>query len=76
MAPEIIDGKPYQCEVDIWSTGVISYILLTGDAPFKGNNKLQIQRDIRKKKLTMDDPAWTGISDDAKDFIKCALNRK
>lgn len=24
----------------------------------------------------MDDPAWTGISDDAKDFIKCALNRK
>jgi serine/threonine protein kinase len=40
MAPEIVDGKPYQCEVDIWSTGVIAYILLTGDAPFKGNNKL------------------------------------
>jgi serine/threonine protein kinase len=40
MAPEIVDGKPYQCEVDIWSTGVIAHILLTGDAPFKGNNKL------------------------------------
>jgi calcium-dependent protein kinase len=76
MAPEIIEGKNYECEVDIWSTGVITYILLSGDAPFKGNNKLQIQRDIRNKNLTMDDPAWTGISDSAKDFIRRALNRK
>ncbi len=76
MAPEIVEGREYECEVDIWSTGVITYILLSGDAPFKGNNKLQIQREIRNKNLTMDDPAWTGISDSAKDFIRRALNRK
>ena len=75
MAPEIVKGLPYQCEVDIWSTGVITYILLSGDAPFKGNNKLQIQREIKNKVLTMNDAAWTTISDQAKDFIRLALNR-
>jgi serine/threonine protein kinase len=39
MAFEIIEGKEYECEVDIWSIGVITFILLSGDAPFKGNNK-------------------------------------
>jgi serine/threonine protein kinase len=75
MAPEIVKGEPYECEVDIWSTGVIAYILLSGDAPFKGNNKLQIQREIKNKKLTMSDPAWVNISNDAKDFINKALNK-
>jgi serine/threonine protein kinase len=42
MAPEIVKGLEYECEVDIWSTGVIAYILITGDAPFKGNNKTQM----------------------------------
>ncbi len=75
MAPEIVEGKPYQCEVDIWSIGVVAYILLAGEAPLKGNNKLDIQWEIRNKKITMDDQAWTGISNDAQDFIKCALNK-
>jgi len=39
MAYEIIEGREYECEVDIWSIGVITYILISGDAPFKGNNK-------------------------------------
>jgi serine/threonine protein kinase len=69
MAPEIVKGLPYECEVDIWSTGVIAYILLTGDAPFKGNNKMQMQREIKTKKLTMSEPAWASISPEAKDFI-------
>jgi len=39
MAFEIIEGKEYECEVDIWSIGVITFILLSGGAPFKCNNK-------------------------------------
>ena len=39
MAPEIINGKSYGCEVDIWSTGVIAYMLVTGESPFRGKDK-------------------------------------
>jgi len=34
VAPEILRGDPYGCEVDIWSMGVVCYILLAGYAPF------------------------------------------
>ena len=39
MAPEIILNKKYNEKVDIWSIGVISYMLLTGRNPFPGTNK-------------------------------------
>ena len=70
MAPEMVKGLDYECEVDIWSTGVIAYILLSGDAPFKGTNKMQIESEIKKKVISFDDPAWTNISDQGKDFIR------
>ena len=70
MAPEVVKGEPYECKVDIWSTGVIAYILLSGTAPFGGNNKLAIQREIKKNNPTMNGPAWENISNEAKDFIK------
>lgn len=63
MAPEVVRGWEYECEVDIWSTGVIAYILLSGDAPFKGNNKMAIQKEIKTKELTMNEPAWSNISE-------------
>ena len=39
MAPEIIEGKIYNEKVDIWSIGVITYMLLSGRNPFPGKNK-------------------------------------
>ncbi len=36
IAPEIIKGKKYKERVDIWSLGVIVFVLLSGSAPFKG----------------------------------------
>lgn len=73
MAPEIISGLEYGCEVDIWSTGVIAYILLVGDAPFKGNNRNQIQQEIRNKEITFDQAHR--ISPLAQEFIKLMLDR-
>ena len=52
MAPEMIDNKEYEFEVDIWSVGIIAYILLTGDAPFKGNSRAEIQNEIKTKQIT------------------------
>jgi serine/threonine protein kinase len=39
MAPEIIKGKNYNEKVDIWSIGIITYMLLIGKNPYPGKNK-------------------------------------
>ena len=75
MAPEIILNKEYECEVDIWSIGVITYILLSGEAPFTGDNKLEINTQILNKHLSFSQRRWRMISEEAKDFVKKALNR-
>ena len=39
MAPEIIKNLPYGTKVDIWSLGVVAYILFSGKPPFTGKTK-------------------------------------
>jgi len=75
MAPEIIRSEDYTERVDIWSTGVIAYILLSGRPPFGGKKKEEIYRSIKSAPLTFNDPVWSKVSKNAIDFIKLALNR-
>lgn len=42
MAPEILMTKPYNCQVDVWSLGIMCYELATGINPFHGMNLEQI----------------------------------
>ena len=46
MAPEIILNKNYNEKVDIWSIGVITYMLLTGRNPFPGKDKNEVKNLI------------------------------
>lgn len=72
MAPELLDGS-YDKACDLWSVGVIAYVMLSGRPPFNGTSDETIFRKIRKGQYKMDSPLWEGISDYAKDFIKCLL---
>jgi serine/threonine protein kinase len=54
MAPEIISEEPYDKKVDIWSTGVITYILLSGRPPFRGKSKQEIFNSVKNSELAFD----------------------
>jgi calcium/calmodulin-dependent protein kinase I len=73
VAPEIITGKVYGKPVDIWSLGIIIYILLCGYPPFYHKNQAQLFRLIREGKYEFDSPYWDPISKNAKDLVRACL---
>lgn len=73
VAPEVLAQKPYGKAVDVWSIGVISYILLCGYPPFYDENDANLFAQILKGEFEFDSPYWDEISDSAKDFIKSLM---
>ncbi|XP_060848620.1 calcium/calmodulin-dependent protein kinase type 1 isoform X3 [Rhopalosiphum padi] len=70
VAPEVLAQKPYGKAVDVWSIGVISYILLCGYPPFYDENDANLFAQILKGEFEFDSPYWDDISDSAKNFIR------
>lgn len=73
VAPEVLMHDPYSAQVDLWSIGVIVYILLCGFPPFYGDNDAQMFRKIKSASYKFLAPYWDPISNDAKDFISKLL---
>ncbi|CAG9538833.1 unnamed protein product [Cercopithifilaria johnstoni] len=69
VAPEVLQQKPYGKAVDIWSIGVITYILLCGYPPFYDENDANLFAQIIRGDYEFDSPYWDEISESAKDFI-------
>ena len=68
VAPEILKGS-YTEKCDIWSAGVILYILLSGSPPFNGPNDNAIYSKIAKMEFEYPEKKWANISNEAKDLI-------
>jgi calcium-dependent protein kinase len=62
--------RKYDEKCDIWSCGVILYILLCGYPPFSGKNDEKILEKVSKGEYDFNSEEWDPISDDAKNFIK------
>lgn len=76
VAPEVLHYEPLSLRTDIWSIGVLTYVLLTGCSPFGGDNKQETFLNITKCLLTFPEDLFEDVSEDAVDFIKSTLRIK
>ncbi|XP_069108405.1 myosin light chain kinase, smooth muscle-like isoform X3 [Argopecten irradians] len=74
-APEIISFEPVSFCSDMWSIGVVSYVLLSGYSPFAGDTDQETFTNINRSDYDFADDVWDNISDDARDFINKLLVR-
>ncbi|MCO5577462.1 hypothetical protein L7F22_031294 [Adiantum nelumboides] len=69
MAPEILRGEDYSEKIDMWSAGVILYVLLSGVPPFWEATEQETFKAIQEGDLSFPPDPWAGISWSAKDMI-------
>ncbi|XP_074306769.1 CDPK-related kinase 7-like [Silene latifolia] len=74
VAPEVLH-RSYGTEADMWSIGVIAYILLCGSRPFWARTESGIFRAVLKADPSFDESPWPSLSLEAKDFVKRLLNK-
>mmetsp|Transcript_60134 Transcript_60134/g.196409 ORF Transcript_60134/g.196409 Transcript_60134/m.196409 type:complete len:637 (-) Transcript_60134:434-2344(-) len=72
MAPEVLRQK-YTVQSDMWSVGVIAYVLLAGCMPFRNESEEQTIKDIRKANYSLEGKEWSGVSPLALDFVRSLL---
>uniref|UniRef100_A0A1I8N2M5 non-specific serine/threonine protein kinase n=1 Tax=Musca domestica TaxID=7370 RepID=A0A1I8N2M5_MUSDO len=76
VAPEVLQYEPLSLATDIWSVGVLTYVLLTGFSPFGGETKQETFLNISQCALTFPDKLFGGVSSAAIDFMRKALRIK
>lgn len=74
VAPEVLH-RSYSTEGDLWSIGVITYILLCGSRPFWARTESGIFRSVLRADPNFDDSPWPEVSPEGKDFVKRLLNK-
>lgn len=73
MAPELLNNS-YDRSCDLWSIGVIAYVMLSGRPPFNGPTDDIIMKKIIRGQYKMENSSlWDDVSEYAKDFIRCLM---
>lgn len=72
IAPEVLSGK-YDEKCDVWSCGVILYMLITGQPPFGGDSQEEVFKNIKKGKFDIELPEFDAVSEDLKILLKLML---
>ncbi len=74
VAPEVL-RKEYNEKCDLWSIGIITYLLIIGDLPFKGKNNNEIFQKILNENINFNNSKWKNYSNEAKNFTKLLLQK-
>ncbi|KAF7368771.1 Protein kinase domain-containing protein [Mycena venus] len=75
VAPEVLLKKGHGKAVDVWCTGIITYVLLCGYSPFRAEDTQTLIRETMEAKIEFHTKYWAKVSDEAKAFIKRLLSR-
>jgi len=80
VAPEVLtwyddddNGTPYGKGSDLWSLGVLLYVILSGCSPFCAEEEEQLLKQVAEAKYEFFENEWKGISDEAKDLVRRLL---
>jgi calcium-dependent protein kinase len=75
VAPELLEDVGYDCKSDVFSAGVICYVLLSGRPVFKGQDIQTILTANKKCEYDFPEKYWTPISPEAKDLVTKLLQK-
>ncbi|KAL8099373.1 phosphoenolpyruvate carboxylase kinase 2-like isoform X2 [Apium graveolens] len=73
VAPEILSGEEYDEKVDVWSCGVILYIMLSGVPPFYGDSAVETFEKVVRGNLRFPTRLFRSVSPEAKDLLRKML---
>ncbi len=73
VAPEILNKVPYGKECDLWSIGIVAYIMLCGQPPFFNDDKFALYEEIKNGQPNYELDLWKQISPEGQDFIQRIL---
>ena len=77
VAPEVLQGKPYDKSVDLWSIGIITFLLLCGYLPFDDkHSEREIARQTIQDPVPFESKIWSKYSSEAKNFVEGLLQKK
>ena len=72
-APEIVERDSVGFYTDMWSIGVLAYVLLSGLSPFAGETDVETLKNVKACDWEFDEEAFRSVSDESKDFIRRLL---
>ncbi|XP_055686183.1 obscurin isoform X3 [Lutzomyia longipalpis] len=73
VAPEAVNMENVSYWYDMWSVGIITYILLSGSSPFRGDNDRETLTNVQQGKWEFRESVWKYISEEGRDFISKLL---
>lgn len=73
VSPEIVNRDGVGFAHDMWAVGIITYVLLSGSSPFRGNNDRETLTRIQEGRWEFRDSIWQHMSSEARDFISKLL---